>query len=163
MQPGHDEQRTHDYVRHGTTTLFAALEIAAGRVTGLCKNRHRHQEFPGLPQACGPAYSDRELHHPHHELEQDRRSVKSLGDLEERVSSTDGVPCVRRPGPQLIGVADGEPVPVSDSVPQVANHFRYRGTVEVAPCRQTVAQRDQRTCCSSTCSSQASSIAVAWA
>ena len=34
MQPGHAEQRTHDYVRHGTTTLFAALEIATGRITG---------------------------------------------------------------------------------------------------------------------------------
>ena len=41
MQPGHAEQRTHDYVRHGTTTLFAALEIATGQVTGLCKQRHR--------------------------------------------------------------------------------------------------------------------------
>ena len=39
MQPGHAEQRTHDYVRHGTTTLFAALEIATGKVTGLCKDR----------------------------------------------------------------------------------------------------------------------------
>jgi transposase len=38
-------QRTHDYVRHGTTTLFAALEIATGKVAGVCKNRHRHQEF----------------------------------------------------------------------------------------------------------------------
>src|SRR3954451_6456403 len=38
MQPGHAEQRTHDYVRHGTTTLFAALEIATGKVTGLCKD-----------------------------------------------------------------------------------------------------------------------------
>jgi transposase len=56
LQPGHAEQRTHDYVRHGTTTLFAALEIATGKVTGLCKNRHRHQEF----LAC--AYPDRELH-----------------------------------------------------------------------------------------------------
>ena len=36
MAPGHAEQRTHDYVRHGTTTLFAALEIATGKVTGLC-------------------------------------------------------------------------------------------------------------------------------
>jgi transposase len=42
MQPGHAEQRTHDCVRHGTTTLFAALEIATGQVTGVCKNRHRH-------------------------------------------------------------------------------------------------------------------------
>ena len=45
MQPGHAEQRTHDYVRHGTTIVFAALEIATGTVTGLCKQRHRHQEF----------------------------------------------------------------------------------------------------------------------
>jgi hypothetical protein len=45
MQPGHAEQRTHDYVRHGTTTLFAALDIATGKVTGVCKNRHRHEEF----------------------------------------------------------------------------------------------------------------------
>ncbi len=36
MQPGHAEQRTHDYLRHGTTTLFAALEIATGQVTRLC-------------------------------------------------------------------------------------------------------------------------------
>lgn len=36
---------THDYVRHGTTTLFAALEVAKGKVTGECYNKHRHQEF----------------------------------------------------------------------------------------------------------------------
>lgn len=36
---------THDYVRHGTTTLFAALDIASGRVLAQCKRRHRHQEF----------------------------------------------------------------------------------------------------------------------
>jgi transposase len=36
---------THDYVRHGTTTLFAALELAHGKVVGQCFSRHRHQEF----------------------------------------------------------------------------------------------------------------------
>lgn len=36
---------THDYVRHGTTTLFAALEILEGKVIGQCFPRHRHQEF----------------------------------------------------------------------------------------------------------------------
>ena len=36
---------THDYVRHGTTTLFAALEVLEGRVIGQCLPRHRHQEF----------------------------------------------------------------------------------------------------------------------
>ena len=62
MQPGHAEQRTHDYVRHGTTTLFAALEIATGQITGLCKNRHRHQEFLAFLKHLARAYPDRELH-----------------------------------------------------------------------------------------------------
>jgi len=48
MQIGIPERQTHDYVRHGTTTLFAALDIATGKVTGLCKPRHRHQEFLAL-------------------------------------------------------------------------------------------------------------------
>jgi transposase len=62
MQPGHAEQRTHDYVRHGTTTLFAALEIATGKITGLCKNRHRHQEFLAFLKHLARVYPDRELH-----------------------------------------------------------------------------------------------------
>src|SRR4029079_2978677 len=62
MQPGHAEQRTHDYVRHGTTTLFAALEIATGQVTGLCRQRHRHQEFLAFLKPVARAYPDRELH-----------------------------------------------------------------------------------------------------
>jgi transposase len=62
MQPGHDEQRTHDYVRHGTTTLFAALEVATGKVTGQCKNRHRHQEFLAFLKHLARAYPGRELH-----------------------------------------------------------------------------------------------------
>jgi len=36
---------THDYVRHGTTTLFAALNVADGQVIGECQPRHRHQEW----------------------------------------------------------------------------------------------------------------------
>jgi transposase len=62
MQPGHAEQRTHDYVRHGTTTLFAALDIATGKVTGVCKNRHRHQEFLAFLKHVARAYPDGELH-----------------------------------------------------------------------------------------------------
>jgi transposase len=45
LRPGLPEQRTHDYERHGTTSLFAALDIATGRVIGQCYRRHRHQEF----------------------------------------------------------------------------------------------------------------------
>ena len=45
MRPGQAERRTHDYARHGTTSLFAALDIAAGKVIGECHSRHRSQEF----------------------------------------------------------------------------------------------------------------------
>jgi putative transposase len=45
MGLGYIEGVTHDYVRHGTTTLFAALDIATGAVFTECKPRHRHQEF----------------------------------------------------------------------------------------------------------------------
>ena len=45
MTPGQVERGTHDYVRHGTTSLFAALDVATGRVIGTCHRRHRHQEF----------------------------------------------------------------------------------------------------------------------
>jgi transposase len=45
LRPGQAERRTHDYYRHGTTSLFAALDIATGKVIGHCQRRHRHQEF----------------------------------------------------------------------------------------------------------------------
>jgi transposase len=45
MTPGQAERGTPDYVRHGTTSLFAALDVATGRVIGKCHRRHRHQEF----------------------------------------------------------------------------------------------------------------------
>jgi hypothetical protein len=43
--PGVPERQTHDYVRNGTATLFAALDVATGRVEQACLPRHRHQEF----------------------------------------------------------------------------------------------------------------------
>lgn len=45
MGLGYVEGITHDYIRHGTTTLFAALDVASGEVFTQCKPRHRHQEF----------------------------------------------------------------------------------------------------------------------
>src|SRR5579859_3230833 len=45
MRPGQPARRSHDYKRHGTTSLFAALDIAAGRVIGKCYARHRAVEF----------------------------------------------------------------------------------------------------------------------
>lgn len=45
MRPGQVERRTHDYERHGTTSLFAALDVKAGTVIGTCMPRHRAAEF----------------------------------------------------------------------------------------------------------------------
>jgi transposase len=45
LRPGLPERQTHDYERHGTTTLFAALNVLEGTVIGQCHPRHRHQEF----------------------------------------------------------------------------------------------------------------------
>src|SRR3546814_1262544 len=45
MPPGVPERRTHTYVRNGTTSLFAALDLATGAVTGTCYKRHRATEF----------------------------------------------------------------------------------------------------------------------
>jgi len=44
-RPGLAERQTHDYKRHGTTTLFAALNVVEGTVIGVCQRRNRHQEF----------------------------------------------------------------------------------------------------------------------
>ncbi|GEP10259.1 IS630 family transposase [Methylobacterium gnaphalii] len=45
IKPGRPTTRTHDDIRHGTTTLFAALNVLEGKVIGRCMQRHRHQEF----------------------------------------------------------------------------------------------------------------------
>ncbi|KQO70645.1 IS630 family transposase [Methylobacterium sp. Leaf88] len=45
LSPGHPAAQTHDYTRHGTTTLFAALDVLEGTVLGRCMQRHRNGEF----------------------------------------------------------------------------------------------------------------------
>jgi transposase len=62
MTPGKIERGTPDYVRHGTTTLFAALNVATGRVTSACKPRHRAKEFLAFCKQVARAYPDRDLH-----------------------------------------------------------------------------------------------------
>jgi transposase len=62
VRPGSPEQASFDYVRHGTTTLFAALEVATGKVTDTCTERHRHQEFLGFLKQVAAAYPGRQLH-----------------------------------------------------------------------------------------------------
>jgi len=56
MQEGRIERRSHDYYRHGTSSLFAALDIATGQVTAALKPRHRHQEFLAFLKQIERAY-----------------------------------------------------------------------------------------------------------
>jgi len=62
IRPGVPEKQTHDYVRNGTTTLFAALEVATGRVEQTCLPRHRHQEFLSFLKQVAKAYPRQKLH-----------------------------------------------------------------------------------------------------
>ena len=62
MRPGLPEKATHDYKRNGTTTLFAALEVATGTVTDACYDRHGKAEFLDFLTKVARAYPGRELH-----------------------------------------------------------------------------------------------------
>ena len=63
LRPGLAARRTHDYKRNGTTTLFAALEVATGRITAdACYPRHRHQEFLRFLKKVAAAHPGVELH-----------------------------------------------------------------------------------------------------
>jgi DDE superfamily endonuclease len=61
LHPGSPQRRTHDDVRHETTTLFAALEVATGRVTDQCFPRYRHAKFLAFPKLVAKAYPRRQL------------------------------------------------------------------------------------------------------
>ncbi|GAA1832792.1 IS630 family transposase [Actinomadura chokoriensis] len=63
VRPGLAERRTHDYVRHGTTTLFSALEVATGRITAdACYDRHRSDEFLRFLKTVAKAHPRVKLH-----------------------------------------------------------------------------------------------------
>jgi len=62
LAPGLAERQTHDYRRHGTTTLFAALEVATGRIVDECYDRHRGVEFLKFLKKVAKAYPGVELH-----------------------------------------------------------------------------------------------------
>jgi transposase len=62
LRPGIPERQTHDYARHGVTSLFAALDIATGQVTDACYPRHRHQEFLKFLKQVAATCPDQELH-----------------------------------------------------------------------------------------------------
>jgi transposase len=62
LRPGLPEKATHDYVRHGPTALFAAREVATGKVTEGCYDRHTHDEFLHFLKKVARAYPRRQLH-----------------------------------------------------------------------------------------------------
>lgn len=62
LKPGQVERRTHDYKRHGTTTLFAALDVATGEVTGACYPKHRAAEFLAFLKLLVRTYPRQHLH-----------------------------------------------------------------------------------------------------
>jgi transposase len=62
LRPGIPLHMTHDYVRHGTTSLFAALEVASGKVHGRCYRQHRHTEFIAFLKSLARRYRGREIH-----------------------------------------------------------------------------------------------------
>ena len=63
MKKGRAGTMTHDYKRHGTTTLFAALDVLEGEVVGRCMQRHRHQEFVRFLNAIEAQVPARKLVH----------------------------------------------------------------------------------------------------
>ncbi len=60
LGPGQVERHTHDYVRNGTTSLFAALNVASGEVLGQCYRKHRQQEFLQFLKRIDEAYPEQE-------------------------------------------------------------------------------------------------------
>jgi transposase len=62
LAPGLAERRAYDYKRHGTTSLFVALEIATGRVTDQCHNKHTDKEFLAFLKHVARQYPDGNLH-----------------------------------------------------------------------------------------------------
>jgi transposase len=58
LRPGLPERQTHDYIRHGTTSLFAAYNALTGEVMGHCHQKHRHQEFLRFLDRIHEAYPD---------------------------------------------------------------------------------------------------------
>lgn len=62
LRPGLPERRTHDYKRHGVTSLYAALEVASGRVVGECSQRHTAADFLRFLKTLARAFPRKHLH-----------------------------------------------------------------------------------------------------
>jgi len=62
LRPGLPERRTHDYIRHGVTSLYAALEVASGRVLGECSRRHTAADFLRFLKTLARSFPRKQLH-----------------------------------------------------------------------------------------------------
>ena len=151
MRPGQAERQTHDYVRNGTTSLFAALNVATGEVIGKCHRRHRPQEFLGFleevdaERAAGagveihlvldnyathktPAVKRWFLRHPEYHLHFTPTSGSWLNQVERFFAEITEKRIRRGVVPQRAGVGGGDPgVPgASQRVPEAVRVDRRR-------------------------------------
>jgi transposase len=104
MTPTQVERGTHDYVRHGTTSLFAALNVATGQVIGKCHTRHRHQEFMKfLDHVDGHAGERAGRNHPYR-----ARQLRDAQDAsgEALAAATSGVSLALHPDEQFVAQSD---------------------------------------------------------
>jgi hypothetical protein len=91
LRPGLAARRTHDYKRNGTTTLFAALEVAAGKVVDAGYPRHRHQEFLKFLTQVAKAYARVKLH-----IVCDHYATHKHENVQTWLSATSGSRCLSR-------------------------------------------------------------------
>ena len=93
LGPGQPERHTHDYTRHGTTSLFAALDIATGKVIAECHQRQRAREFRqflNTIEATVPA--DLDIH-----LVLDNYGTHKAPTIKRWLRNIPAIPCISRP------------------------------------------------------------------
>jgi DDE superfamily endonuclease len=95
--PGLPERATHDYKRNGTTTLFAALEVATGMVTDRCYERYGKAEFLDFLKLVAKTYPRGRLH-----IVLDNYHTHKHDDINHWLAKTRGSPCTS-PRPRVRG------------------------------------------------------------
>ena len=111
---------THDYKRNGTTTLFAALELAEGKLIGTCMQRHRHQEwlkFLKLIDAQTPADLDLHLIADNYFTHKTPQGV---------AAETSAIPHALHPDQQFVAESGGAMVPRDHGQPHSPRHVSQR-------------------------------------
>ena len=136
LAPGIPERRTHDYVRHGTTTLFAALDIATGEVIGELHRRHRSSEFlqflrtieANVPPRAGRPSRDGQLRHAQDARDQDLVCPPSA--LPRALHADLGV--LAQSGRALVRHADRRSTSAAARIARRANSSRPSGTTSTS-------------------------------